>query len=357
MNDEIDDPNEQWNEAMLAIRELMSSEGTMARWHQLVALLTAQADEWLPEQQTLLFSYIDAHILGWAPQLIGSLYHWWLRAGPDAHPLVQQLARKILDWCWSPGTPGERRPVPGIPNAHVVWVPASDPTQEPLWVWQTPVTQEQFQSIMGYNPSYFKGTAEHPVERVTWHVALAFCRELSRVLRLDTHIQTTGKRLRVQSSLSSASWTQEGRGYFTQTGFRLPTEREWEQYSQPTHDTPVLDECAWFAENAFKLTHPVKTKRPNQWKLYDTFGNVLEWCIDTWQEGDDTTESYLGDPGDPELWSTNERVLRGGSWHHPRRKTTFSQRDRAHATSNLAHQGFRPVRSTHDARKTNKTKA
>ncbi len=147
------------------------------------------------------------------------------------------------------------------------------------------VTQEQYEAVMGENPSEFMGF-DRPVERVTWHEAVEFCRRLS---------------------------TTEGVIY------RLPTEAEWEYAARAGSTTAFfwgddVDEAvvyAWHKYNSFGRSHPVGQMMPNAWDLYDMAGNVSEWCAD-WFGEDYYRDSPQSDPAGPS--SGEARVLRGGSW-------------------------------------------
>jgi formylglycine-generating enzyme required for sulfatase activity len=151
-----------------------------------------------------------------------------------------------------------------------------------FWMGVFEVTQEQYRAVMGNNPSQIKGAGQ-PVEGVNWFDAVAFCRRASAI---------------------------------TKRGFRLPTEAEWEyacragtqtRYSFGS-DEKQLDDYAWYNGNSEATHHPVGQKKPNAWGLYDTHGNVAEWCKDR----------YLGSLGRNQKPAPpgTLRVDRGGFWDY-----------------------------------------
>jgi formylglycine-generating enzyme required for sulfatase activity len=161
---------------------------------------------------------------------------------------------------------------------------------QPFQMGMHEVTQEQYQTVMGTNPSKFKGP-QNPVEQVSWNDAVEFCRKLSE-----------------QPKEKSAGYV-----------YRLPTEAEWEyacragtttKYSFGDSES-ALGDYAWYIKNAGSRTHPVGQKKPNAWGLYDMRGNVFEWCQD-WLSG--YPGGKLTDPTGPSSGS-DRRVARGGSWN------------------------------------------
>ena len=153
------------------------------------------------------------------------------------------------------------------------------------------VTQAQYEQVMGVNPSRFKG-ADNPVENVSWDDAVEFCRRLSE--------------LPAEKAAGNV--------------YRLPTEAEWEyacragtttKYSFGD-DESELGDYAWYGVNSDQKTHPVGSKKPNAWGLYDMHGNVWEWCQD-WEE--DYPSGSVTDPSG--ATSGSFRVFRGGRWGHP----------------------------------------
>jgi formylglycine-generating enzyme required for sulfatase activity len=152
---------------------------------------------------------------------------------------------------------------------------------QPFYIGRYEVTQAQWQSVMGNNPSGFdKCGGNCPVEMVSWNDAEGF------ISRLNS----------------------QGGDYT----YRLPTEAEWDYaaLAGTTGDyAGNLDALAWYDQNADGRTHPAGTKQPNAWGLYDMHGNVWEWCQD-WYGGYKAAPS--ADPQGPA--NGTSRVLRGGSW-------------------------------------------
>jgi formylglycine-generating enzyme required for sulfatase activity len=158
-----------------------------------------------------------------------------------------------------------------------------------------PVTQNEYQSIIGRNPSELKG-GNRPVERVSWHDAVKFCEKLTSRERVAGRLPAGFK-------------------------YRLPTEAEWEfaarggvksrGYKYSGSDN--IDSVAWYDSNSGDKTHKVGTKNPNELGIYDMSGNVWEWCLDDWYD------NYKGAPSNGSRRGDGTgslRVYRGGSWSH-----------------------------------------
>jgi formylglycine-generating enzyme required for sulfatase activity len=169
---------------------------------------------------------------------------------------------------------------------------------------RTEVTQERFGKLMRDNPSpsHFKGT-DRPVEQVSWAEAAIYCNLRSKAEGLEPcYDETTAK------------------CNFAASGYRLPTEAEWEYACRAGvaddygfgSDSRLLRQHAWFADNAEKKTQPVAQKKPNAWGLFDMHGNVAEWCNDVYDAAyyaKSSKENPRG-PDDGERY-----VLRGGAWN------------------------------------------
>ena len=174
--------------------------------------------------------------------------------------------------------------------------PTHQVTLSSFSIGETEVTLELWQTVMGSNPSYFKGP-KRPVEQVSWDDCQTFIRELNKLTRRN---------------------------------FRLPTEAEWEYAARgglkSNHTkyagSSSIGDVAWYDGNSGNLTHDVATKRANELGLYDMSGNVWEWCQD-WH-GSYSSGSQTNPKG---ASSGSRRLCRGGSWWSAARGCRVSYRD------------------------------
>ena len=156
-----------------------------------------------------------------------------------------------------------------------------------FYMQTTEITQGQWRAVMGNDPSYFSNCGDDcPVEKVSWNDIQEFLTTLN------------------------------GMGQGT---YRLPTEAEWEYAARAGTTTTYsfgddpnqLGDYAWYSSNSSSTTHPVATKLPNPWGLYDMHGNVWEWVQD-WYNASAYSSHAASDPIYEE--SGSSRVYRGGSW-------------------------------------------
>jgi formylglycine-generating enzyme required for sulfatase activity len=163
------------------------------------------------------------------------------------------------------------------------------------------VTQEQFQKVMGSNPSRWKQD-KNPVEQVRWSDAVRYCNKRSELEGLEP-------------CYNLENWKCD----FEATGYRLPTEAEWEYACRAGTTTDYFwgatpdkaKDYAWFDKNSGGRPKPVGQKKPNPWGLFDMAGNVWQWCNDFYKV-DYYKDSAKTDPRGPE--SGQNKVVRGGAW-------------------------------------------
>lgn len=187
-----------------------------------------------------------------------------------------------------------------------------------FWLSDHEVTQSEYRSVMGFNPSFFKGDLNRPVETVSWDDAVRYCQKLT-------------ERERAAGLITA------------QEAYRLPTEAEWE-YAARAGTTEArhgeLDAIAWWSGNSGNQTRPVKQKVPNAWGLYDMIGNVWEWCSDWYGAYPTGNVTNPTGPG-----SGTDRVDRGGGWGSGAERARSAYRDGDDPGTRFT-LGFRPALSS-----------
>ena len=192
--------------------------------------------------------------------------------------------------------------------------PAHEVTVGDFWIGQTEVTQELWQAVTDYNPSYTRWP-QCPVDKVSWQECKSFVESLEELTGLK---------------------------------FRLPTEAEWEYaarggklskgYKYAGSDN--LEEVAWYVANADEKSHPVASKKPNELGLYDMSGNVYEWCEDKYLMYDGTEPQY----SQKMLKSDKKRefhIERGGCWNYGPTMCRTAYRHAGNYTHMYAYDGLR----------------
>jgi formylglycine-generating enzyme required for sulfatase activity len=199
-----------------------------------------------------------------------------------------------------------------------------------FYMGKYPIIQADYQTVMGSNPSYFKGD-NLPAENVNWFDAIEYCNRLSLREGLTPAYIVKG---------TEVEWNRNADGY------RLPTEAEWEYACRAGTTTLYysgisVDNAGWYRKNSGQCTHPVGEKEPNAWGLYDMHGNVWEWCGD-WYGGEYSGSGQI-DPEGAQM-GTN-RVLRGGAWCNGAGDLRSAFRPYAAPASRGSKAGFRVARS------------
>jgi len=145
----------------------------------------------------------------------------------------------------------------GIP---MVWIPDGN-----FWAGKYLVRQSDFETVAGYNPSFFR-RSNRPVEQISWDAATAFCEKLNAYERAKGKLPA---------------------GYH----YALPTESQWSAFSADAD----INQAPMSRTNTLTSTQEVGASEPNKYGLYDTIGNVWEWCSDNFDD-------------------KGNHSLRGGSW-------------------------------------------
>jgi formylglycine-generating enzyme required for sulfatase activity len=201
--------------------------------------------------------------------------------------------------------------------------PASDEVEHPVTLsavkfGKYEVTQQQWESLMGYNPSVNKNCNDCPVENVSWEEAMRFIAKLNVL---------SGRK------------------------FRLPTEAEWEYVARIGGREEIENEggpeqyikkTAWYYGNSEKKTHPVGELQANAAGVHDLLGNVSEWCSDWYGPYYYKEENNHINPEGPPLGK--EKVVRGGSYlDYSGDRFRPSLREKLRPTAKSGSIGFRLV--------------
>ena len=189
-----------------------------------------------------------------------------------------------------------------------------------FWMDTVMVTQGAYKALMGNNPSGRNtGDMNLPVEKTTWYDAVLYMNARSKKEGLDTVYAYTGATRNGTVATGLAGLTFDIR----KNGYRIPTNAEYEYAERAgttgkyffAPDGKNVDalgaQVAWYDGNSARVTHPVGTRKPNPWGLYDMVGNLFEWCND-WNAPYPTTDEIdpVGAASSPE----GNKVAKGGSF-------------------------------------------
>lgn len=295
---------------------LRTTAKAIARW-QTQGMLTWYG----PDIPGVLASGLSPQELEDGPPRVGGLFEWGrpMRRlnllAPDRRP------NRVLDYL------GPMMDLPAGRLTSESWPDGVD--VDPLRVMLVPVTEALWQRVMGEQRGHWK-FGQAPVTNVSWFDAIEFCNRASEL------------------SGYAAAYDERRRAIPEADGFRLPTDAEWEYACRAGKSTRFFwgddeasaGEYAWFNNNSSGRAHAVGRKLPNAWGLYDTAGNVFEWCESVYKDG-----TVVDNP--PAMSTPKEegsRVLRGGPFDDKTGDLRASNRLRNEPSNVLRVIGFRCVR-------------
>ena len=222
---------------------------------------------------------------------------------------------------------------------HLVNVPA-------FFMGKYPITQAQYEAVMGTNPSDFKDksdSASRPVENVSWEDAQKFCKKLSELTKREYHLPSEAQwEYACRAMPSPPAPLPEGEGGKIYPPFHFGETISTELANYNGNYTYGIGEKGEY----HKETTPVGYfKVANEFGLYNMHGNVWEWCEDDWHS------NYKGAPTDSSAWidvkskesNKTKHPLRGGSWINNPENCRSAYRLNNNLDNRLIDIGFRVI--------------
>ena len=258
-----------------------------------------------------------------------------IKSGDDLNPEEERSSVKI----------GRQPKMISIPSGEFMMGNGTNTsvTLVSYYMSEVPVTQSQYSFVMGKNPSKLLGP-DRPVECVNWCEAIIYCNLLSSLNGLVPCYSIGGSTDLSGFDQTSPVWKRINCN-FAASGFRLPTEAEWEFAARDAKmmlqttfaGSSNINDVAWYGENSGITSHAVATKKPNALGLYDMCGNVAEWCWDYYTPT--LPNGSFTNPHGPSIGDAH--VKRGGSWLDDPQQCTVFYRSGSAANGKSSSLGFR----------------
>ena len=233
-------------------------------------------------------------------------------------------------------------------------LPIHSVTLNPYHIGKYEVTQAEYASIMGTNPASGNGVGDsYPVYYVSWYAAIKYCNLRSLAEGLMPVYEISGSTdpatWGTVPTSSNATWNAAVCNW-NASGYRLPTEAEWEYAARGAATIPDylytgsdnINTVAWWYSNSGGNAHPVGTKASNGIGSYDMSGNVWEWCWD-WYSSTYYSVSPSDNPTGPA--SGSNRSTSGGAFTSGEHHCRVANRSSTGPSSSNNNLGFRLCRS------------
>jgi len=243
---------------------------------------------------------------------------------------------------FSMGSPKEALTWEGDREAYEDEYPPHKLTVPAFQMCKTEVTQAHYEAVMGTNPSDCEAGCGNnlPVQNVSWYNAVTY---LNKLTALESEAQMAEGETPLiacyEGSDGVVTWVPGC------TGYRLPTEAEWEYAARAGtttswsfgEDPAMLEEYAWYSGNAGNQVNAVGTKKASPWGLFDLHGNVWEWVWDKY---------YPYEVGKVVNSVGKYRVLRGGAFNDSPRSLRSANRNWWLPVIAVGNLGFRCARDS-----------